>query len=75
MDKIVKWCDRYNRKVFEVYSKKKLESYDEVQHRVVDVLFNPENNFSDIEVRDEMILFTAAVSFFWTFCEKFSSSN
>ncbi|CAG9811205.1 unnamed protein product [Chironomus riparius] len=58
IDKVISFCIKYKAKVTETYNQKKVEDYDSVKHRVIDVLLNSENNLSDIEIRDELIMFT-----------------
>ncbi|XP_070501616.1 cytochrome P450 3A19-like [Chironomus tepperi] len=58
IDDIINFCLKYKAKVTEIYNKKKVEDYDSIKYRVIDVLLNPENDLSDIEIRDELMLFT-----------------
>jgi len=62
IDKIITFCLKYKAKVTKIYNQRKIDDYDSIKYRVIDVLLNPENNLSDIEIRDELMLFTIGVS-------------
>ena len=62
IDKVITFCMKYKAKFTETYNKKKAEDYDLINDRVIDVLLSPENSLSDIEIRDELMMFTIGVS-------------
>lgn len=62
IDNIFTFCLKYKAKVTKIYNQRKIDDYDSIKYRVIDVLLNPENNLSDIEIRDELMLFTIGVS-------------
>lgn len=62
IDNIITFCQKYKAKVTKIYNQRKIDDYDSIKYQVIDVLLNPENNLSDIEIRDELMLFTIGVS-------------
>lgn len=63
LQNVVAYGAQYRRKASEIYDELVVKDYEAIKNRVVDVLLDPKNDFSEIEIRDEFIIFVLGVSF------------